>query len=672
MKKLFKKIVCLTLAVFTLFSYSACNKGDGSDGTEQSATPANAENHQFNYTETDNWLLQNGQTDYVIVIPVTASTEVGYARDELTRYFAEATGVTLKTITDSGLVHSENNKYISLGDTTLWDTCELHLDTSKLGEDGVRILTKDQTIFFQGNTGKGILYGVYDFLAMHFEFDTYNKECYSIKTGVKDLKLMDYDVTDIPDIAMRARGGALYAAATDTNEVMYSYRMRYTDAYWKRTLPIYPGTAQTGGSSDHNSLEYLPPEQYLATDEEFFSTKNPYGQLCYTARGDEAKFDRMTTLCAEKIQQSLTYFPREQYPQYSAVQLGIEDNYDFCECGACMELFNKYNGAISASIIIFLNEVGKKVNAWMALPENEPYKRDNLQYMFFAYFSTLKPPYYWDEEQGKYTAADDKVMPAEGVNIIPFCAFSAFDYGQPLDSVSNAQLYEWAEIWGEFFPGSWTWDYGCFFRDYFCFFDSYNFFADYYAFIYEKGYKFTLVQCHSSQRGSEAAFNSLHTYITSKLSWNSALNMNDLINAYMNGVYKEAAPYMLQAFNESRAWFNRTYTEQSWSSGIKGYNPTATATYWDIGFVTKMFGYLDEAYAAIEPYKKDVKTYDLLRRYIDLEWLFPAKVAISNFEGEFTAQDFADIKAKFKKVCGEHSMTALNEFDALDTFLNTL
>ena len=148
--------------------------------------------------------------------------------------------------------------------------------------------------------------------------------------------------------------------------------------------------------------------------------------------------------------------------------------------------------------------------------------------------------------------------------------------------------------------------------------------------------------------------------------------MNDLIDAYMENVYKEAAPYMMQAFNESRAWFNRTYTEQSWSSGIIGYNPTATSTYWDIGFVTKMFAYLDKAYAAIEPYKKDAETYDLIRRYIDLEWLFPAKVAISNFEGEFTTQDFADIKAKFKRVCGEHAITALNEFDGLDSFLNTL
>lgn len=671
MKKIFKKMICATLVVISLFSCFSCGKEES--GSSKTSVAPNAANHQFNYTETEeeDWLLKDGATDYIIVIPAISSTEIGYAKDELIRYFTEATGVTLPVMLDTGMEHTANGKYLSLGNTALWNTSGLEIDREALGEDGVRILTKDKTIYFQGGTDEGVLYAVYDFLTIHFDFDTYNKHCYELTTGIKNIKLMDYDVTDIPDIAMRARGGALYAAATDTDETMYSYRMRYTDAYWKRSLPIYPGTEKKNGSSDHNSLEYLPPDQYLESDPEFFSTKNAYGQLCYTARGIPEKFDRMTTLCAEKIEQSLRFFPRESNPGYSAVQLGIEDNYDFCECDACLADVQKY-GAISSSIIIFLNEVGKKVNAWMELPENEPYKRENLQYMFFAYYSTLKPPYYRDPVTGEFTAADDKVMPAEGVNIIPFCAFSSFDYGKPLGSITNAQLYEWAKIWGEFFPGAWTWDYGCFFRDYFCFFDSYTFFADYYAFLYEKQFKFTLVQCHSSQRGAEAAFNSLHTYITSKLSWNSALNMNELIKKYMEGVYKEAAPHMMEAFNLSRVWFNKTYTEEGWSSGIKGYSPTGTAKYWTIGFVNSMFSSLDKAYAAIESYKRDVATYTRLKNYIDLEWLFPAKVAISNFENEFTAEEFVAMKQKFKNICNTLSITAHDEFTSLDKFLSSL
>ena len=91
MKKLLRKIICLTLAVFTLFSYTACNvNGGNSEEAGQSEMPANAENHQLNYTETNNWLLKNGQTDYVIVTPTIADAEVGYARDELISYFEEA------------------------------------------------------------------------------------------------------------------------------------------------------------------------------------------------------------------------------------------------------------------------------------------------------------------------------------------------------------------------------------------------------------------------------------------------------------------------------------------------------------------------------------------------------------------------------------------------------
>ena len=148
--------------------------------------------------------------------------------------------------------------------------------------------------------------------------------------------------------------------------------------------------------------------------------------------------------------------------------------------------------------------------------------------------------------------------------------------------------------------------------------------------------------------------------------------MNELIENYMKVVYKDAAPYMMDVFNQCRIWFNKTYTEQSWSSGIIGYNPTASHQYWDIGFVNSMFATIEKAYDAIEPYRMDTATYNRISRYIDLEWLFPAKVAISNFEEEFSAQDFTEIKAKFKKTCNIFGMVAYNEFDDLSTFLGTL
>ena len=85
-----------------------------------------------------------------------------------------------------------------------------------------------------------------------------------------------------------------------------------------------------------------------------------------------------------------------------------------------------------------------------------------------------------------------------------------------------------------------------------------------------------------------------------------------------------------------------------------------------------MFAYLDEAYASIEIYKRDKETYELLKSYIDLEWLFPAKVAISNFSDEFTTAEFTAIKKKFKDTCNSFSMVAYNEFDSLDSFLSTL
>ena len=89
------------------FSFAACKKcnNNSSSGSDPSGTSDVTQdpNHNFSYTETDNYLLKDGATEYKIVIPSSGvSTELSVARDELVRLFKEATGVTLQVVTDTG------------------------------------------------------------------------------------------------------------------------------------------------------------------------------------------------------------------------------------------------------------------------------------------------------------------------------------------------------------------------------------------------------------------------------------------------------------------------------------------------------------------------------------------------------------------------------------------
>ena len=167
-KNLLKSITAFIIVAILAFSIVGCNKTDnsGSDSVNVSDSggvepTVENENHRFSYKETNEYLIKNGTTEYKIVIPSeNVSAELNIARDELVRLFKEATGVTLETISDAGKSHDANGKYISLGNTSLYKSSGLNVDTKTLKKDGARILTKDKTIYFIGKTDTGVINGV--------------------------------------------------------------------------------------------------------------------------------------------------------------------------------------------------------------------------------------------------------------------------------------------------------------------------------------------------------------------------------------------------------------------------------------------------------------------------------------------------------------------------------
>lgn len=664
----FFRLICAVLSIITVVAVFPGCSSDKNGGKK--ANP----NHNFSYEETDRYILRDGVTEYKVVAPKSGVIEMGYAKTELITIFKEATGVTLKSESDEGLVHTKEGKYISLGNTSLYKSSGIDADLSAIKEDGARIITKDNTVYLLGGSEKGVLYAVYDFLKMNFGFETYYKDCYTLDKNVKNLKLMNYDVTDIPDIDYRGRtSGVMYATTSDYDDVMYSYRLRAIDAYWQRSLPIHSGEDKSSPSAaDHNCFYYLPTEKYLKKYPDFYSNVNVKGgQLCYTAHGDESMFELMTDMCAEKIEQSLTFYPREEYPLYTSAQLGIADNYDFCTCEACKSLSAEHNGAVSATIIVFLKEVAKKVNEWMDLPENAAYKREDFSYTFFAYYDVLTAPFKYNEESGKYEAANNDVLP-EGLNITPFFAINKVDHALSLYDEANKNMLETLEAWHSFYENAWAWSYGCFYMDYFAFYDCYNFYADAYAYFTERNFKMVVPQLHSSQRGADTGFFQMSAYIMAKLAWDSSLDMQTLIDDYLNAMFKEAAEPMKKIFTEARLWHAKEHAKYNWTWSAWTLNVTGSTEYFTIGYVNKLLAYFDDAYAAIEKYKGDVKTYESLKRHINVEWLYPALVAINNFEAEFSVSEYNEMKAKFKSICLEEAMVCSGERIPISSLLENM
>ena len=62
------------------------------------------------------WLFQNGKTQYCILIPQNATEAEKFAAAELTDIFTRA-NVTIETCTDAAMAADPEKKYIALGNT---------------------------------------------------------------------------------------------------------------------------------------------------------------------------------------------------------------------------------------------------------------------------------------------------------------------------------------------------------------------------------------------------------------------------------------------------------------------------------------------------------------------------------------------------------------------------
>ncbi|MGN1052081.1 MAG: hypothetical protein ACI4SH_01665, partial [Candidatus Scatosoma sp.] len=296
MKKNLCKTTCIILAAVSCFSFVGCgstdSNGDGKTIPKPEAKAAYEGVHDFTAPETSEYLVKNGKTEYVLVADSAASGVERTAIDEFKTLFKQATGINIPEKNASGLVHSADAKYISIGENDLFESADIELDKHTLTDEGVRIVTKEKSVYILGGGQYGTLYAVYDFMQITFHYEQYYLDCMEIDSGVTEQKLLNYDVTDIPDIRKRSTNFAFL-----TQEFKNRLRMPlYSGSY---LMPIHKkmtadGVADRTSPSDtvHNSNEYLPRD-----DEEYAKHPDWFGDagdvLCYTAHGNQEELELM-------------------------------------------------------------------------------------------------------------------------------------------------------------------------------------------------------------------------------------------------------------------------------------------------------------------------------------------------------------------------------------------
>ena len=187
---------------------------------------------------------------------------------EFSRIFSLATDITINSLADNAEGLTPGGKYISLGDNELFKASGLTYDKEALTRDGIRIITEGDTIYILGGTDRGVVYGVYDFMTIYFNWEFFYRNCWNLDTGVKNAPLKDFDVTDIPDTKTRSRGNAFAieeglrdyefnAGLTDNDGKMLANRYREINTN-QLYMPVYCYMdGRSGQMNIHNSEEYV-------------------------------------------------------------------------------------------------------------------------------------------------------------------------------------------------------------------------------------------------------------------------------------------------------------------------------------------------------------------------------------------------------------------------------
>ena len=649
-----KKIFALLLATISLFGAAACdfNVGNNSAGNDSSESSSSV------VPTTGKYIVENGKSDYKILIPSIPQKNEALAAEELQNFFEEATEVRLEIVTDAGVSYSDTAKYLSIGETSFVKELNIEATDEEVGAQGFIQKTVGNSIIFLGSTEYGSLFAVYDFLEEEFNYNFFNANAYYIDKHVISVPLREYDEKDKPDIgSFEPNYGSL--GVGDEANVYERYRMTTREF---TTMKINNST------SVHNMLQILPMGTYSGEHPDWYTnwTEDPnyiYEEnLCLTAHGNIEEYNALVDEFCNQIY--------EEFLAGSTGKLlifGQMDGAPACTCTTCMENTTKY-GAESSSAILFCNDVLDKVYAWFETEEGKPYKRD-FYINILAYQTYENAPVTYHKETDSFTVNGDlRVHNKIGYVMAPI----KYDFGMLSTDKKNAPMYHNMRAWS--FIGNscmyYTYDFNN--RFYLAPYESMTAKQELYQLMRDSNCLHLYDQGQWLNTGLATGWSMLKVYVSSKLRWNVDLDVNQLIRDYFYGVYGEAGEIMYNLY-----WSYRTYwteirekgqkgedgVEDRWLNYLSGY--MIQKPVWDYAVVKGWLNQYDKAFVAIEPLKKsDPARYKAIERNLCAERVSPVYLLLYLYSDRYTKAEQEELIAMFEYDCSVAKITTWNEVGA--------
>ena len=202
MKKI--KILSLIFAlVFATSAFAGCKNITGLFGKDSSDSSTEDEPAKVTYEKSGYQLVDNGVSEYVVLLPNNPSENVYTAATELTYFMKQATQADISIVNEGTYIVSDDTAVISIGDTKYADQKGVKTDGT-LDQSGYIMRTIDNQLFIRSDgNGLGCVYGVYDLLETSIGYRYYYvDEIYYEEKETVDL--YKYDIVADPDFDFRA------------------------------------------------------------------------------------------------------------------------------------------------------------------------------------------------------------------------------------------------------------------------------------------------------------------------------------------------------------------------------------------------------------------------------------------------------------------------------------
>lgn len=633
MKKKLNIIIIFLLAALFVFSAASCGGGKPNNPTEGGGGKYDPYEGIDIYSD-KRYVVKNGVSNYTIVVPEERALVITNAAAELADYIERVSGAELSITTDGEFENGEGGKFISLGKTSLFAAEKFKFDY-KLNGDGFYIYSKGDNAFIEAATGRGVLYGAYEFLELFAGVKFLSETYYHIPKS-SDIYFQDMTITRIPDFARRSYFCAL-------NEPDFFAKCRFLDPYDKNSEKYGYGLAEILPSGTGHTMltTFMPYTTYGSAHPEWYANSNTDHRNALDFTNGVTDDDRIDdNVSNSAIKQMITNVKNHisTYPNAEYVMLGIEDSDTAVNNSRVRDSLARNGGKQSALQMIWVNLIAEEVESWLqaTYPERE------ITFIVFAYKHMLEPPV---DENGN--PANSKVIARGNVMVefapLNYCYYH--DYFDP-DCETNAALAKYIKGWSTVTSRFCVWDYQLNFSNYLFWYPHYGSMKKNVLTYKEYGFEGLLQQ--AAVGGGPYYQGQLDAYLISKLTWDSRREIRDLVhdfNYYYCG--NEAAAAKINEFFDLMNYHYDTLNYGEAAYHVLSYG-TPDAAKHPIALLEKAASLVESAMdiikadASLSSAQKETYLLNLTRVLVMPQWMI-----LKNFDSYYSASLKYDFAKKF-------------------------